>query len=127
MPSAGPSVWLDFSVEISGWYSSRFYNGTTRVAGLGSLNVGIKKQLKNDGGTFQLSVSDLLRTVRYNVQYGTLTEEAFNIKNHVTVNTESAKTPIIKLTYSRSFGTGALKSSGKQDNGSDERDRIRKD
>ena len=118
----------DYAAEISGWYSSRFYNGTTRVGGLGSLNAGIKKQLKNDGGTFQLSVSDLLRTVRYNVQYGTLTEEAFNIKNHVTVNPESAKTPIIKLTYSRSFGTGALKSARKQDNGSsDERDRIRKD
>ncbi len=118
----------NFSAEISGWYNSRAYNGTTAVAGLGALNAGLKKQLKNDKGTFQLSFSDLLKTVRYNVRYGTLTEEAFSIKNHVTVNTESSKIPILKLTYSRSLGAGTLKSSRKQDGGSgDERDRIRKD
>jgi outer membrane receptor protein involved in Fe transport len=117
-----PKSW---SAELSGWYSSRFYNSTIKVAGMGVLNAGIKKELKNNGGTFQLSVSDIFRGEHYNVFYGTLTREAFNIKNHVTVNTESSKIPILKLTYSRSFGSTLLKS---QRSGSeDERDRIRKD
>ncbi|HEX9512565.1 MAG TPA: outer membrane beta-barrel family protein [Puia sp.] len=118
----------NFSAEISGWYDSWSYNGTTKIAGFGSLNAGIKKELNGNRGSFQLSVSDLLRTLRINTYYGTLTEEAFAIKNHVYINTESAKMPIIKLTYSRSFGTATQKSQQKQGAGSeDERDRIRKD
>ncbi|HWK06867.1 MAG TPA: TonB-dependent receptor [Puia sp.] len=118
----------NFSAEISGWYNSWHYNGTVKIAGLGALNAGIKKELNNNGGSFQLSVSDLLRTIRFNAYYGTLTEEAFSIKNHVDFNTESAKMPIIKLTYSRSFGSSTGKSQRKQGAGSeDERDRIRKD
>jgi hypothetical protein len=118
----------NFSAEISGWYNSWHYNGTVKIAGLGALNAGIKKELNNNGGSFQLSVSDLLRTIRFNAYYGTLTEEAFSIKNHVDFNTESAKMPIIKLTYSRSFGSSTGKNQRKQGAGSeDERDRIRKD
>ena len=118
----------NYSAEISGWYESRSYNGTVKVAGMGALNVGIKKELNHNKGCFQLSVSDLVRTVRINTYYGTLTEEAFAIRNHVYINTESAKFPIFKLTYSRSFGTGGSKNNGKQGNGSaDERDRIRRE
>ncbi|MFL9481137.1 TonB-dependent receptor domain-containing protein [Chitinophagaceae bacterium LWZ2-11] len=117
-----------FSAELSGWYNSTSYNGETKVDGFGALNVGIKKDLKNNGGSFQLAVSDVLRTVHINTYYGTLTEEAFSIKNHVAINTESAVFPIIKLTYSKSFGTSTVKPQRKQDIGSsDERDRIRKD
>jgi iron complex outermembrane receptor protein len=116
-----------FLLEISGWYNSLSYNGTIQVDGLGTLNAGIKKELKRNGGSFQLSVTDLLRSLRYNVHYGTLTEDAFSIKNHVTINTESAVFPIIKLTYSRAFGSGGAKAPQKQDNGSgDEQERIRK-
>jgi len=117
----------NFSAELSGWYESRSYNGTIKVAGMGALNAGIKKELNRNKGSFQLSVSDFLRTIRINTYYGTLTEEAFSIKNHVYINTESAKFPIFKLTYSRSFGSVNPKSTGKQGNGSsDEQDRIRK-
>lgn len=44
---------------------------------MGALNAGIKKELNKNRGTLQLSVSDLLRTIRINTYYGTLTEEAF--------------------------------------------------
>jgi iron complex outermembrane receptor protein len=118
----------NYSAELSGWYNSWAYNGTVRVTGFGALNAGFKKELNNNRGSFQLSVTDLLRTIRINTYYGTLTEEAFSIKNHVYINTESAKIPIIKLTYSRSLGVITQKSQQKQAAGSeDERDRIRKD
>lgn len=118
----------NFSVEFSGWYSSLFYNGSVKLEGLGMLNAGIKKELKNNGGTFQLSVSDLIRTMRFKGSYGTLTEEVFSIKNHVIFYPESGRYSIIKLTYSRSFGNNKAKAQTQRGIGStDERDRIRKD
>ena len=117
-----------FSVELSGWYSSLFYNGSVKLDGMGMLNAGIKKDLKNNGGTFQLSVSDLLRTMRFKGGYGTLTEEVFSIKNHVIFYTESGRYPTIKITYSRSFGNNKAKAKIQRSSGpADERDRIRKD
>lgn len=117
-----------FSFELSGWYNSQSYNGTVKVDGFGSLNAGIKKQLKNNGGSFQLSVADILKSVRFRVRYGTLTEEPFAIRSYVDVRTESSKAPIIKLTYSRSFGGTGTGNKDKQGNQSrDERDRLRKD
>ena len=117
-----------FTAEISGLYNSFFYNGTQKIDGYGVLNLGIKKELKNNGGSFQFSIANILRGERINVSYGTITEEAFNIKSHVAITMESAKFPVIKLTYSRSFGSGSMKIQRKQGTGSeDERDRIRKD
>ncbi|HTI07500.1 MAG TPA: TonB-dependent receptor [Puia sp.] len=118
----------NYSAELSGWYNSWSYNGTVKVAGFGALNAGIKKELNNNRGSLQLSVTDLLRTIRINTYYGTLTEEAFSIRNHVYINTESAKIPLFKLTYTRSFGSGMWKGQQKQPAGTeDERARIRKD
>ncbi|MBB6126530.1 outer membrane beta-barrel family protein [Mucilaginibacter lappiensis] len=115
-----------YSLELSGWYNSQWYNGTTKIDGLGSLNAGIKKELNNNGGSFQLSVADILRSIRVHVHYGTLTQEPFNIKSYVDVRTESSKFPIIKLTYSKSFGSTRASGQAKQGAG-DERDRLRKD
>ncbi|WP_138990419.1 TonB-dependent receptor [Larkinella sp. C7] len=117
-----------FSAELSGWYNSTAYNGSIKVTGFGALNVGVKKELKNDAGSFQLSISDILRTLQINPYYGTLTQEAFSIKNHVQVNTESTQSPILKLTYSRSFGDiHANKKSQRNAGSMDERDRVRKE
>lgn len=117
----------DFTVELSGWYNSFFYNGSIKVGAMGTLNAGVKKELKNNWGSIQLAWTDILRTVRINVYYGTLTEEAFAIKNHVVIRTESSAASVLKLTYTKSFGSG-VKGPGKRDTGSkDEGERIRKD
>ena len=114
-----------FSIEISGWYNAASYEGTSKTGAVGALDAGIKKELRRNGGTFQLSMTDLLRTIRYSNDYGTLTKEMFDVKSHVTYNPESRNSQIIKLTYSRSFGTGT-KSPAKPGAGSkDEQDRIR--
>ncbi|MGO4291433.1 TonB-dependent receptor domain-containing protein [Chitinophaga sp. RAB17] len=117
----------DFTMELSGWYNSLFYNGSVKVGGMGALNAGVKKELKNNWGTIQLAWTDILRTVKINVYYGTLTEEAFAIKNHVAIHTESGVASVLKLTYTKSFGSGA-KGPGKRDIGSKaEGERIRKE
>jgi len=117
----------NFTTELSGWYNSISYNGTSKVNGFGALNIGVKKELKNNKGTLSLSAADILRTERINVFYGAVTEEAFSIKSHVIVTTESAKFPIIKLTYTKSFGNNGIKrKTRQQDSSTDESERIRK-
>lgn len=116
----------NFFVELSGWYNSTNYYGTIKVDGVGSVNGGIKKELKGNGGSLQLSVSDIFKTLKFNNSYGTLTPEAFNVQSHVMVNTESSQVQIVKLTYSRSFGSGNAKSRRNQESGShDEMERVR--
>lgn len=116
-----------FGLELSGWYNSNSYNGTIKVGPMGMLSAGIKKELKNNGGTLQLSVADLLKTMTINVYYGSITDEAFYIKNHVQVHTESSRSPIFRLSYSRTFGTGTSKQGRQQTGSKDEKDRIRKE
>lgn len=80
--------------------------------------MGIKKELKNNRGTVQATVSDLLRTMHINSYYGAVTEEAFSVKNHVHFSTESSRMPVIKVTYSKSFGSIRSTGGSKPDSGS---------
>ncbi|MEO3403913.1 TonB-dependent receptor [Mucilaginibacter sp. CAU 1740] len=115
----------DFSAEVSGVYNSLFYNGTTRIDGYSTVNAGIKKELKNRG-SLQLSVADVFSTLQIHPRYGTLTREAFDIKSHVIVNTESRRFPIIKLSYTRSFGGSGTSAKNKSTKSApDESERIR--
>jgi iron complex outermembrane receptor protein len=114
------------SLEISGWYNSRQYEGSKKIDGLGMLNAGIKKDLKNNRGSIQLSVTDLLQSMRVSGYFGALTDEAFSIKAHFIYGAESSDDRIIRLTYSRTFGSGKQRSD-RSGVSKDERDRIRKD
>ena len=114
----------NFSAELSGSYNSVSYNGTVKAMGSGSLNAGIKKELGNNKGSLQLSVTDMLRTLRMHSYNGAVTTEAFDIKSHVRYSAESRKFPIIRLSYSRSFGAASPKNQRKRDDVPDEAQRI---
>jgi hypothetical protein len=58
--------------------------------------------------------------MRISGYHGLVTEEAFATDNHFIYNTESTRSPIFKITYTRSFGSGLLKSQRKQVSGSEE-------
>jgi hypothetical protein len=116
----------NFSAELSGWYNSASYNGTVKVIGSGALNAGIKKELRNSKGSFQVSVTDFLGTMRVHSYNGAVTREAFDIKSHVRYSAESRKFPIIMLSYSRSLGSASPKNQRKQDAAQDEAERIRR-
>jgi outer membrane receptor protein involved in Fe transport len=117
----------NFSAELTGWYNAPSYNGTIKVGRMGTVSAGVKKELKNNAGSLQLSVSDIFTTMNFSVYYGTIAEEAFQIKNEVKINLESGRSPIFRLSWSKPFGTGTLKASKKEGGSKDERDRIRKD
>jgi hypothetical protein len=103
-----------FSMELSGWLNGRFYNGSIKVGRMGALNMGVKKQFNKNHGSLQLSVADIFSTMHINTYYGTVTREAFSIQNHVSIDLESARSPIVKLTYSRSFGKESVTTSPKK-------------
>lgn len=115
----------DFSLEVSGWYNSSSYDGTKKVDGFGALSMGIKKVFKNNGGTLQLAITDFLKSVSITSYYGRLTREALDLQSRVTYNTESSRSQIIKLTYSKSFGSGSAKQKTISEN-SEEKGRIRR-
>lgn len=116
-----------FSAELTGWFNAPSFNGTTYIGKMGTLSAGIKKELKNNAGSLQLSVSDLFSTMEFDVRYGTITEEAFHIRSSVKVHATSSVTPIFRLSYSKPLGTGTLKGGRKESGSKDERDRIRKE
>lgn len=114
-----------YAVELSGYYNAAFYNGSRKVNGYGVLSAGIKKELKNNGGSFQLTVSDLLRSNVISGYFGSLTTEAFDLKTYVRFHPESSKYLLIRLSYARSFGSTSATSKRKRDNGlKDERERM---
>jgi iron complex outermembrane recepter protein len=114
----------NFSAELSGLYNSVSYNGTIKAIGYGTLNAGMKKELQNNKGSFQASVTDFLGTLRTHSYNGAVTTEAFDIKSHVRYSAESRKFPIIKLSYYRSFGSASPKNQRKRDAVPDEAERI---
>jgi iron complex outermembrane recepter protein len=115
-----------FSAEISANCNNTDYNGTQKDEGIFRLNIGIKKELENNKGSFQFSITDILRNELYNIHYGKLTQEAFHINSQVIVYTETSRVPVFRLTYSRSFGNNKTKRL--QSNiSTDEQERIRKE
>src|SRR5258706_14735406 len=112
-----------YILEVSGLYNSRIYAGTKMTDGFGALKAGIKKEIKNNGGSLQLYMTDILRTTTIVNYYGTLTEEAFSLKSRVPFRPESSSSQAIRISYSSTIGGG---SQGKRRTGSqEERERVR--
>lgn len=109
--------------ELNGWYNFRFYEGTNIISGFGVINFAMAKKLKNDKGSFQLSLPDLFRSFRVRTHIGGMTPIAFNINTHATWRDETAFYRVIKLTYSRSFGKSSVRSATRNSR-SEEAERI---
>jgi len=113
-----------FSIELSGYYNSASYYGTSEVYANAVVNGGIRKELNNNKGSFQLSVSDIFSAAKYRSVIGMLTRDAFNTDVRVAYNAESASMPIIKLTYYRSFGSVNKNQSRSENNVREEQGRM---
>jgi iron complex outermembrane receptor protein len=114
-----------FSTELAAAYNNDNYNGTQKMQGILRMSLGIKKEF-TDKSSLQFSITDVLQRELYDINYGTLTQEAFSIKNQVIVYTETTRLPVFRLSYSRSFGNNKTNVS-KRNNTPDEQERIRKD
>lgn len=114
-----------FSLELSGYYNSLSYYGAQEIKGMGTLNAGIKKELKNNKGSFQLSVADVFRSLTYRSYIGKLTRDAFDSNVNLRYSSETSRFPVFRLIYSRSFGSNSVKNDRRSESGAkDERQRI---
>src|SRR6185437_1500101 len=117
----------NFGAELSGRYFSHFYSGSALIRGFYTVNAGIKKVFSGNGGTVQFSVEDLFESYHIRSAFGSLTEEAFDLRSHLSFSPESRLTRIYKLSYSRSFGKRSISERKNQTNGyQDEDSRVRK-
>ncbi|MFY0686732.1 MAG: TonB-dependent receptor [Cyclobacteriaceae bacterium] len=117
---------LDISLEVSGFYNSDNYYGSMDAEGFGMMNAGLKRDLGNNRGSLQFTVTDVLKTMQYENQYGALTPEAYNSQFHVIFQPESRNNRIFRLTYSKRFGNSKLRNARGNGNSSGEaKSRIR--
>jgi len=114
----------NYAIELSGYYNSSVYGGNYRSNGNAICNLGFKKELENNKGSFQLSISDIFRGASYRGHDGALITDAFNSDVYVNYQAESHFRPIIKLSYSRSFGSNGKKDSHKNNGTKEEQDRL---
>ncbi|SDL51666.1 Outer membrane receptor proteins, mostly Fe transport [Catalinimonas alkaloidigena] len=115
-----------FALELSGWYHAAQYNGSVRVDGMGQMNAGLKKELGERGGTLQLTVTDLFKTLRITSYFGRVTEEVFSLQSEVYSRTESSLSRIFRLSYAYTFGRQGTPPKHQRPTGSEEeRGRIR--
>ncbi|WP_158288320.1 TonB-dependent receptor domain-containing protein [Mucilaginibacter psychrotolerans] len=114
---------LQYAIELSGYYNSSAYDSNSGSSPNAAINLGFKKELPNQKGSFQLSVSDLFSSVIYRAKIGQLTTDAFNTDVRVSYQPESRFFPIIKLSYSRALGTNS-KASRKNKGTDDEQKRL---
>jgi len=110
--------------ELSGYYNGPSYGGSRKYDGYGVLNAGFKKSFKNNAGSLQLSVDDVLKSGAQNSYFGSLTEEAFNLKSHVVYHSEASKYRIFRLSYTKSFGHDAKAERATTSHIQDEKERI---
>lgn len=113
-----------YTAELSGFYNGPGYYGPFRNEGYGSVNLGVKKQLGGKRGSLQLSATDVLRSMSIVSKVGMVGTDAFNSRAYSDWNAESRIFPILKLTYSRSFGSGQ-KTHSDQGSSGEERARIK--
>jgi len=114
----GPQI----SAELSGWYEGQNYVSTSKTLGTGELNLGIKKDLGK--GSLSFTVTDLFRTLNYKTYVGVVGKDAFDTHTYISYDPESRKFPLLRLTYSRSFGSVA-QSRTRSERAGEEKDRIK--
>ena len=114
----------DYTLEISGWYNGPGYYGLNRNDGYGSVNAGIRKQLHGNRGSLQFTATDIFSSLNIRTYIGTVGEDAFYTKAFVSFSEESRRFPILKVSWSRSFGSGQ-KTHADQGGAGEEREWIR--
>lgn len=110
------------SVEVSGWYEGKNYESTNKNLGTGQLNLGVKKELGR--GALQFTVTDVFRSLNYKSYVGVVGKDAFDTHNYISYDPESRKFPLLRLTWSRSFGS-ATQSHARRERVGEEKDRIK--
>ena len=112
------SLKKDWSIELSGWYSSPTINtGTFIGEKMYSIDFGLKKKVLKGKGDFTLNFSDLFRT---QIWAGTS-----NYAGVLTIASGGYESRQVRLNFSCRFGNSGLKSEQRNTGSEEEKDRIK--
>ncbi|MBK9488439.1 MAG: outer membrane beta-barrel protein [Haliscomenobacter sp.] len=114
----------NYELELNAWHNGSQFDGATRISDFGMVNLGIGKKLNRDRGTLQLTVTDLLKTMRLSAYIGHLTPLVFQLRSVSNYRSESAWARIFRLSYSRNFGN-VLNKEKRKSGADEERERVR--
>ncbi|MBX2931070.1 MAG: TonB-dependent receptor [Chitinophagaceae bacterium] len=102
-----------YTAELSGWFNTPgIWQGTFKSKAMGSIDIGMQKQILKGKGNIKLSVSDVLYTMKWG---GTSNFAGQTLKAHG--NWESRQ---FKINFSYRFGKLTVKSARQRKTGSEE-------
>ncbi len=102
-----------FSAELSGFYASpSIWHGSLKAASIWSVDAGLQKQLWNGKASIKVAVSDIFKTMRWNV------ESKFDVQNLTAAGRSDSRQ--LKLNFSYRFGNQKLKAARQYKTGLEE-------
>ncbi|WPV66542.1 outer membrane beta-barrel protein [Chitinophaga sp. LS1] len=107
-----------WSLEIIGFYNSRFLDAPALVNSQWTVDAGIQRKILKDAGTLRLSVSDIFNSLEFSLKrdFGGL----------YYVNRNKWETQQVKIAFSYRFGNQKIKGPSNRDNGlNDQKRRMR--
>jgi len=104
----------DYSLEVSGNYSSNGYWGVTKWTPTGSINIGVQKNLGNSWGSLRFTANDLFMSTNW---YGEVRQSEVNLA--VDMSFRFAER-VFMLSWTNTFGSQKLKSSRQRETGTEE-------
>ena len=106
----------DFTIELSGFYTSPFVNGNFQINTIWGLNFGLSKQLAN--GRLSFNIGDIFDSIR-SQGFTELPEQ-----NIYAYRAFDFSQRTFRLTYSTSFGNKKVKRSRDRNSSREERNRV---
>ena len=108
------SLPLNLSFELTGDYNSGGFWGIYKLQPYGSVNVGLQKKFKKNGGRLSLGYDNIFNTFRYRTYLNLPDQQQyFNYSLQFTQ-------PAVKISWSSNFGNQKMKAAGDKTLGSEE-------
>lgn len=99
------------NLEISGNYKMPTYYGLLRVRSRGSLNFGLQKVFKGNGGSLRFAVRDILKTNNWE------SDTFIPALNLAQTSVFDVENPIFSISYRNSFGSSTVRKSRNYEGG----------
>jgi hypothetical protein len=104
----------EISIELSGFYQSKFLFGANLVQPIGQLNVAIQKKFKEGTRSLTLGADNLLNTMKIHSEFS-VPEQNIQTKANLQFSY-----PLYKITWNQNFGNKLLKDKRRRSTASEE-------